>query len=375
MTADKKEYANNNSPTRRLFTKQLACLGAGLTLPLPLFAQGNCKKVNELEFERCNKASINMVFASPYDTNQWRSSPHMHQQLKENIEYFSNSKIYLNVFHKGKLGVGTKLAALVARGSIHGALISVSNLTPTLPALDILNIPFWCAQRHNYLKLISSKLWQSQIIDKIHRQGKLTILMHYLPGTRTATSTKRYGETIKTPQDMHNIIFRIPASKALQQFYDLCGTSAVEVPWNKTATLARGGRINALDPSVVGLFNGPNNLKQHLGTVSQIKSVQDGWLFVVNQSWFNGLSKELRYALKTASKATFEAHLAQLPRVEQYCELGLKQLGTKIYQPTVDEMAQWRAVAGHQLRQWGPLKQALLGDEALFEQFYDAANL
>ncbi|BBN80472.1 hypothetical protein PA25_04570 [Pseudoalteromonas sp. A25] len=352
----------------------MALLGAGLALPMPIMAKEHCNKKSGSELEKCNKAFAKMIFASPYDTKQWRSCPHMHQQLKKNIEQFSDEKIYFDIFHKGALGVGTELTALVARGSIHGALISVSNLTPILSALDILNIPFWCSERHNYLKLLSSKIWQEQIIDKIHQQGKLQILMHYLPGTRTATSTKHYGKTIKTPNDMHDVVFRIPASKVLQQFYDLCGTSAVRVPWKKAATLAKGGRIEALDPSVVGLFNGPGNLKEHLGVISQIKSVQDGWLLVVNQSWFNGLPSKLRQALLDASEKTFHEHLAQIPRVEQYCELALKQLGTQFYTPSVDEIAQWHAKAGHQLPQWRSFKQNLLGDEALFSKFYDAAH-
>ncbi|NOU51744.1 TRAP transporter substrate-binding protein DctP [Pseudoalteromonas sp. JBTF-M23] len=346
----------------------------GLTLPMPIWAKEQCDKLQDSEFDKCNNAYVNMVFASPYDTSQWRSSPHMHQQLKKNIEQVSDGKIYFDIYHNGILGVGTELAALVARGSVHGALVSVSNLTPILSTLDILNIPFWCSERHNYLKLITSQIWQTHIIDKIHRQGKLQILMHYLPGTRTVTSTKQYGKTIKTPNDMRDIVFRIPASKGLQQFYDLCDTSPVRVPWKKTATLAQGGRIEALDPSIVGLFNGPNNLKEHLGVVSRIKSVQDGWLFVVNQNWFNSLPTKLRHALHEATQQTFAQHLAQIPRVEHYCELGLKQLGTQIYTPSVDEMAQWHAKAGHQHPQWRPFKQALLGDEALFGKFFDAAH-
>ncbi|MBD1580911.1 TRAP transporter substrate-binding protein DctP [Pseudoalteromonas sp. S16_S37] len=374
MTPKKDKYCNRINKTRRTFAKKLALLGAGLALPMPMWANEQCNNLHGSELDKCNKAQVHMVFASPYDTNQWRSSPHMHQQLKKNIEQFSEGKIYFDIQHNGVLGVGTELTALVARGSIHGALISVSNLTPILGALDILNVPFWCSERHNYLKLITSKIWQQQIIAKIHQQGKLQILMHYLPGTRTVTSTKHYGKTIKTPQDMREIVFRIPASKVLQQFYDLCGTSPVQVPWKKAATLAQGGRIDALDPSIVGLFNGPNNLKEHLGVVSQIKSVQDGWLFVVNQTWFNSLSTKLRNALHDAAQQTFEQHLAQIPRIERYCELGLKQLGTKVYTPSVDEMAQWHAIAGHQRPQWQPFKKALLGDEALFGKFFDAAH-
>ncbi|OHU95428.1 hypothetical protein BIW53_11035 [Pseudoalteromonas byunsanensis] len=359
---------------RRAFTHKAACIVAGCAVPYGLLANEMCQSETLKELEKCRQASINMVFASPYDTQQWRSSPHMHQQLKKNIEYFSEGKIYLNTFHKGTLGVGTELAVHTARGAIQAALISVSNLTPILPALDILNIPFWCAGQQQYLNLIASKTWQDHVLHKIHKQGKLNILMHYLPGARTVTSTKRYGATIKTPTDMQDIVFRIPASKVLNQFYDLCGTRAVQVPWKKVATLAEGGRIEALDPSIVGLFNGPNNLRQHLGVVSKINSVQDGWLLVVNQPWFNALPLNLKHALRDAANKTFKEHLELQPSIAQYCEHSLKKLGTDIYEPNKEELKQWYELAGPQQPQWLPFKRALLGSEQLFKQFFEAAQ-
>ncbi|WP_105167381.1 TRAP transporter substrate-binding protein [Pseudoalteromonas sp. T1lg23B] len=374
MALSNKHSSSQIDHRRRAFTRKAAYVVASCAMPYDLLANERCQQKTLEELEKCRRANFNMVFASPYDTHQWRASPHMHQQLKNNIEYFSEGKIYLDTYHNGALGVGTELAVHTARGAIQAALISVSNLTPILPALDILNIPFWCAGQQQYLNLISSKTWQDHVLNKIHKQGKLNILMHYLPGARTVTSTKRYGATIKTPKDMQDIVFRIPASKVLNQFYDLCGTRPVQVPWKKVATLAEGGRIEALDPSIVGLFNGPNELRKHLGVISKIDSVQDGWLLVVNQPWFNALPLKLQHALHDAANKTFKEHLEQQPSIAQYCEHGLKKLGTDIYQPNKEEIAQWHALAGPDQPQWLPFKRALLGSEKLFMQFFAAAQ-
>ncbi|MCF6435002.1 TRAP transporter substrate-binding protein DctP [Pseudoalteromonas sp. MMG022] len=374
MALGKKRSSSQIDHHRRAFAQKAACIVAGCTMPYSLLASELCQQNALEELEKCRRANFNMMFASPYDTHKWRSSPHMHQQLKNNVEHFSDGKIYFNTFDNGILGVGTELAVHTARGAIQAALISVSNLTPILPALDILNIPFWCAEQQQYLNLISSNTWQNHVLKKIHQQGKLTILMHYLPGARTVTSTKRYGEVIKTPQDMLDIVFRIPASKVLNQFYDLCGTRAVQVPWKKVATLAEGGRIEALDPSIVGLFNGPNNLRKHLGVISSINSVQDGWLFVVNQPWFNALPLKLKHALHDAASKTFTEHLAQQPNIARYCERSLKKLGTDIYVPNQEEIAQWHALAGPEQPQWLPFKRQLLGSEKGFMRFFEAAQ-
>ena len=88
-------------------------------------------------------ASHVMTFGSPYVTEDWRSSPHMHQQLKANIQQMSQGQIYVDIQDSGKVGIGLELAASVSRGAIAAALVSVSNLSRVAPELDILNIPFW----------------------------------------------------------------------------------------------------------------------------------------------------------------------------------------------------------------------------------------
>jgi len=362
---------------RRTFLKTALALSTNvlLTNSLPSIASQTNDIYSEMEYELKQRAKFHMVFASPYINENAAYSPHMHLQLKNNIQDLSNGQIYVEVHDHGKLGVGTELMSSVSRGNISAALVSASNLSPIAPELDLLNIPFWSAQRQKYINLVTSQTWDNLVLKKIRMQGRIDVLFHHVTGARTATTTKGYGKTIKTPTDIAKVQFRIPASKSLGVFYQLAGATPIKARWKNVALLAKANRLNALDPSIIGLYNGPNNLKEHLGVISEIESVQDGWMTVVSQQWYQTLPSKLQTAIKEAADKTFTEHLENILQIEQTCQQELMALGTQLYQPTQDEKSQWIDCCGHQRQEWSPIKRALLGDEKLFAHLVEATQI
>ncbi len=351
---------------RRFILNALAfSSGIGLGCSLEAVAQ---------EQEKRQKARHILSLGSPYDSTLADYAPHMHRQFKFHVEQLSEGRIYVDILDNGRGGIGTELMARVSRGHIGAALISTSNLSPIAPALDILNIPFWSADNQSYLNLVTSDAWRKFVVEPIKAHGKIDILFHYVIGPRTATTTKQFNTTIKTPSDLNSVIFRVPASKVLDIFYQLAGTHPVNVAWKDVAQLARSGRINALDPSIIGLFNGPGGLKAHLGTISLIESVHDGWAMVVSQQWLSTLSTDLQQKLYAAARQTFKDELQQVGQVTNRCAKALRSYGCKIYRPNEDEKAQWIEQCGHQRPQWSAVKKRLLGDEKAFEQLLEASK-
>lgn len=326
----------------------------------------------ELEKKRLSKYTL--LFASPYSSANHRYTPHMHQELKNNIEEMSNGLIYVDVQDRGLLGVGTELMAKVTRGHVDAALISGSNLSPALPVLDIINIPYWCAENKDYLNLITSNSWQKHVIDPIKKQAKIEILLHYIPGPRTITTTRAINQAVRSPEDLNRLIFRVPASKTLTSFYEMTKANIVNVPWADVSYLSKHGRIEALDPSIIGLYAGPNNLKQHLGIISRINSVQDAWFTVINQNWLKSLPINLQIVVKEAANKTFRQHLNKIDDINNNCINAFKQLDTNVYTPSEDEIAKWRSAFGYQRAEWNLTKERLLGSVTAFDSLLEATK-
>lgn len=329
----------------------------------------------EIIYANPKTAQYTMLFASPYSSEHAALIPHMHLEIKQAVETFSKGQIFVDIRDNGQLGVGTGLMAAITRHQITAALISVSNLSRAVPVLDILNIPFWASKNQAFLNLISSPIWQELVLDKIKQQGKLEVLMHYLVGARTLTSSKHLSTTFKTPDDLHKRVLRVPASKVLAHFYKMTPAHVVDVPWHKVASLIRNGQIDALDPGIIGLYAGPDGLNLHLGVINQLASVPDTWVAVVDQTWMGILPKHLQRAVREAFKHVFKLHAQSVSVTKQKCVIELAKLGTQIYTPTIAEQTLWIEQFGHHNPTWKEVKKDLLGSEKAFDELVAATEI
>jgi len=324
--------------------------------------------------EAKKKAKFELRFASPYDSDSWQTTPHMHQQIKQAIESFSHGEIYVSILDKGIAGIGPDLMKRVSHGYVSGALVSASNLSPVAPVLDILNIPFWCADNQSYLNLVTSSIWQKEVAARIHKRGVLEVMFPYVVGSRTITSTRIHHEKVAIPKDLAGKRVRIPTSKVLKNFYEINHAETKEIAWGDVSSGAQSGRFQFLDPSVVGLYNGPDELRKYLGVISLIDSVQDSWLAVINQQWMAQLPKYLQQAVRDACGQVFWQQVQGTIDITNNCLLGLKESGVHVYRPSSDEKAQWHECCGYQHASWDSIKREILKDDQLFPQLLEAAQ-
>lgn len=363
--------------SRRAAVKKIAMFTGGslaaTMLPNWLQAAINFDPVDEEQRRRT--AKYIMQFASPYANDNWRVSPHMHQEIKKNIQQISQGKVFVEIIDDGKGGVGTDLMADVSHNRKAAALISVSNLTPGAKELDILNIPFWLENEQSYVNLVTSPTFERLVLSKIKAQGLLEPLFFYLPGFRTATSTKSFAKTIRVPGDMEGQYVRVPPSKMLKQFYTLAGAKTRKVPWKNVYKAAQQNKIQVMDPSVVGLYGGPNGLKDHLSVISKINSVYDGWVAVASQQWMKNLDPVTREQVKEAIDKTFREQLVRVKDIDQLCEQEFKKIGVSIYNPTVDEKQQWHERCGHDRPEWDSYKKAILGNPSVFDELLESSQV
>ena len=201
-------------------------------------------------------------------------------------------------------------------------------------------------------------------------------MLPYVVGARTATSTKKFGKTIKSPEDFVGIKFRIPGSKSLKNFYSLTKAKPRTVAWKLCAVNAENGRFDALDPAIAGLYSGPNGLRDHLGVISDIETVQDGWVGIANIDCLKSLDGETKKEFNAAWEKIQVAQRGVYETCRDNCTEEFKKLGTKVYVPTKAEKDELAKQFGHTHSSWDPIKKNLLGDDGLkvFDEFYKVAN-
>jgi len=353
----------NTKVSRRNFCRSGALLGTGA------FAGGSGLL---LKTSSASAAQHVLGFGSPYATDA-EFAPSAQGAFKRNVEKVTGGEIQVDIFDNGKRGAGGKLLGGVARNSLQGGIISISNLSRYTSAVDVLNIPFWSATNQNFLNLVKSSAWNDAVNKKVSDKG-LHILYPCVVGARTAATVKAYDKLIRVPEDMQGVKFRIPSSEILKQFYDLTGAKPTKVKWSLTAGVARAGRIQALDPSPLGLYSGPDNLKDAIAKISLIDSVHDGWVAILSMDWLKTLPAQLRDKLLEAAELTFQDQLNEARNGNKKVRSAFEALGTEFYEPTADEKKAWQAASGQQRSEWTDWKTKLVGSVADFDRLVEAAN-
>jgi len=374
------DYLSMNTITRRTFIQKSVKFGIGLSMAnsvsmaLPIMNQAFAEN-SKLENNKEKLAKYIFNFSSPYFSSNFKTTPHAHKEIKTLIEKHTQNKVFVKIHDGGVNGIGTSLANSVKYGLSQGALISVANLAPMIPEIDILNIPFWSSSEEQYIRLFNSQDWDNHILSKMSPY-KLKVLFPYVVGARTATSTKLYGKRIVTPKDFENVKFRIPGSKSLAVFYRLVKAKPQNIAWKLCARTARRGRYEALDPSVIGLFAGPEELNKELGIISEIELVHDGWVAIGNTDFINALDAQTRTQFLDAFKEIQTMQVKHYHEAKIFCSEAFKKLNVKIFTPTPDEKAALANSFGHTHPAWEPVKKRLLGTDGMtiFDRFYKIAN-
>ncbi|WP_164503452.1 TRAP transporter substrate-binding protein [Pleionea sediminis] len=309
------------------------------------------------------------TFSSPYKSSQYLATPHVHKELKLIIEEQTNNKVYVNIADGGQHGVGSSLANHVKFNLSQGALLSIANLAPICPAIDLINIPYWCNSDNKFLALFKNPSWIDHI-DAQLRKHNLTLLFPYLTGSRTASTLRHYNKPLSNPSDLQGINIRVSNSQALAKFYEIAGANVQNIMWGLAAKTARRKRYEALDSGVIGLFSGPDNLKLEIGTITRIDSVQDAWVAIANNEFLASLDSKTRSQFNNAIDSISEIQRTAYLNCDKYCSTEFQAQGTKIVELTDEQKLAFINRFGPDRAEWKPFIKEHLGGEGftLFNQ-------
>ncbi|MBW2429324.1 MAG: TRAP transporter substrate-binding protein [Deltaproteobacteria bacterium] len=363
------------STERRRFLKLSA--GVGVTAAMVALSKGALgseeasAQVVRKEAELKAAATYSMILGTAYAPGVSRSYPIMQLDFKENIQNTSRGKIYVRLAPGGQVGASGALARKVQKASIQAGQCSISNFSPFVPEVDLINIPYWCSENQKFVNLVTSAIWKKEIHPNIEAKG-FKPLWYPCIDPRTTALGKRFEEPIKTPEQIGGIKFRIPNSIMLQRVYRLLGANPILVEWVEAATAIRSGYVDALDPAVGALYVfGFRNLLSHI-TFTDI--VHDAQIYFCNLEWYSQLPQPLKASIDFASEMTMRQNHAQVPAARAHAEMQMTSAGVKLHRLSPDEKAQWKQQVGAQLAAWNDVKKQLAGSLTQFDKFKEAAD-
>ncbi|HVG04495.1 MAG TPA: TRAP transporter substrate-binding protein [Burkholderiaceae bacterium] len=315
-------------------------------------------------------AKFTMLFATEYKNEDWSHLPIPQSQFKTNLEASSKNAIYVKLHPAGQLGIGAALAQKIQGGTVQGGAVSLSNFSPYAPAVDLINIPFWCGENQKFANLVTSRAWNDEITPKVTTRGYQPIF-YFTMDSRTISSRKGF-RPVKVPGDMQGMKMRVPPSQLLQTFYRLAGANPTVVPWGETATAIKQGVADGLDPAIAPLYT--FGFADTLGHLTVVRSVSDAQMFAANAGWYQALPKELQTAFDAAAERTQQESFAQIEKARAVSIAEFKQAGAQFYAINASEYKQWVDACGEPRKEWEEFKVKFAGSVANFEKLKAAAN-
>ena len=323
------------------------------------------------ESEREGAASHVMTIATAYVLGASRSYPILQLDLKENIQNATNGQVYVKLAPGGQLGAGGALAQKVQGGTIQAAQHSLSNFAPFAPAIDLINLPYFCGANQRFVNLVSSDAWKNEVHPKVEAKG-FKPLFYVVIDPRVVAVRKGGAGAVLSPGDLDGVKFRVPGSKMLQQYYRMVGANPTPVAWGETPSAIKQGVADALDPAVGALF--VFGFKDILSHVTFTQAVPDSQVYSCNLEWFNSLPMDVKQGIEFASEITMQQNLAKVPAARNYAMAELAKSGVEFHSLSDSQLGEWKAAGGYQRSEWDTFKKELAGSMSTFGRLEDAAN-
>jgi TRAP-type C4-dicarboxylate transport system substrate-binding protein len=323
------------------------------------------------EKSREKAADHTMVIATAYVLGASRSYPIMQLDLKENIQNATSGKVYVKLAPGGQLGAGGALVQKVQGGTIQAAQHSLSNFAPFAPAIDLINLPYFCGANQRFVNLVNSEQWTSEVHPKIEEKG-FKVLFYVVIDPRVVAVRKGGDGAVLAPSDLDGVKFRVPGSKMLQQYYKMVGANPTPVAWGETPSAIKQGVADALDPSVGALY--VFGFKDILSHVTFTQAVPDSQVFSCNLEWFNSLPADVQAGIEFGSEMTAHQNLAKVPSARAYAMSELSKAGVQFHSLSDDQLAVWKEAGGYQLPEWDQFKTELAGSMDVFNMLEEGAN-
>lgn len=314
-------------------------------------------------------SEFTMDVATAYKIGTTEHYPVMQEQFKKNVESETDGRIEVKLHPNGVLGAGSELAKKVQSGTVAAAQFSFSNFSPYASAVDLVNLPYFAGTNQQFVNLVTSDTWGSQVHDKV-RQNGFEPLFYLVIDPRALALRNGIDDPIKTPSDVDGLKHRIPGSKILEQAWNLAGANPTPIAWGETPSAIQEGVADSLHvgPEALVAF-GFEDLVSH---VSLIDMVEDAQVYAMNKQWYDDLPSDLQTAVDKASEKTFKQNLEQVAKSRENSKSVLKEAGVEFYELTDSDLSKWKETVGYQRSKWDSYKKDLAGSMENFAKLETA---
>lgn len=289
--------------------------------------------------------SINLSYNGAPDAD--KNAVHLFaSNLKSIVEKNSNGEIELKLYPNSILGEEQeRMEQVINSPSLN--IASFSGISPIFPEIFVSSIPFMFTDFELARKFFDEgDYWKKAKTEFYQRNNAHLLAVVEEGGFLAFTNNKR---EIRTPDDFKGLKFRA-MDKSQVALYESFGASGTPIPWTEVyMALKMGVADGQMNPPMYIIMGSLNEVQKYL-TLANVQ-YSDQFL-VANDNLMKNLTDEQREILLSAVR---EANELNRESVQSQVESRIDYLsknGMTVYQPTEQEIAQFRDASKESYISW-----------------------
>lgn len=183
--------------------------------------------------------TMNLGWAVPLDTQYGLFAT----KFKELAEAYTNGEVEVKLRPSGQIGGEDEAFSALQLGTIDGYLITLTNVSPHFPLLDVFALPYIFNNPEHAVRVFDGEIGDD-IKEALFERTGVHMLTFNVFNYRDMYTTDR---PINSIEDMKGLKARVPKNEVMIDTYRAFGAEPVPMAWSETPTALQTGTIDAGD--------------------------------------------------------------------------------------------------------------------------------
>ena len=279
----------------------------------------------------------------------------------------SNGAIKVDVFGNGVLFQRNwqVLLEMCQSGATQIGIESVTALGSKVEELSLLSLPFLFTDVPHVVRFLDSNpaIWNKWITDGFAKQNLVVLSISPRP-FRQINNNKRL---IKTPADIKDLKFRVPANNFFVRVFESIGAKPVPLPSGEIYTAIQLGTVVGEDNSISVQYDFKTHEVAKNFTIWNY--IADGSVMFMNKPAYDALSADQKALLAEAGKEWARVNVAEDDALVVKAKVEMEKAGVKFYTMTEAEKDPFKKLLKPVYDEYA----AKVGPDA-YKQFMDAVE-
>lgn len=262
--------------------------------------------------------------------------------FKDVLEQASGGTVSVDLFPAAQLGNAQSMLQQVERGFIQ-ACASVSSgmfASSYYDDLNFLDIPYlFSSDKQAFDLLYPASPFFKDLADKIAAKTGMRPLFFVIEGARHLTNSRR---EVRSPADMKGLKIRTMEVPAHMTMFEALGASPTPIAWTELYTALQTGVVDGQEnPILNAVYISAWEVQKYMTLDAHVTLCG---LTLMNEKFYQRLDAEMKKAVEDAACAATTAQFKMMTESQDESLALLKEKGLQIYQPTPEELDEFKTV-------------------------------